>query len=152
MNIQQIYESFYDTYSTMGHLIAELSQKTLRRAAYAADVGLSAAEKELDKVRQGKKSKDSDTTNMELNARKLLSQRKKFKDAAEKKAQDAMDKAGEAKDPERARGMQAIVNRAQKETAGTDSDRDAARLEKRAKKQATDKARLRKRFKGMRDG
>ena len=152
MNIEQIYESFYETYGTMGHLIAELSQKTLRRAAAAADVGQEAAEKELDKVRSGKRSKDSDTTNMELNARKLMSQKKKFKAAADKIAKEAMDKAGESKDPERARGMQAIVNRAQRETAGTDSDRDAARLVKRAKKQATDKARLRKRFKGMTDG
>ena len=86
MNIETIYESFFDTYRNMGHLISELSSGLLRRAAERAETRSSEAAKARGRVRGslGKKlSKDSS---------RKADQAEKFRMRA-----DSQDRAAETK-------------------------------------------------------
>ena len=87
MNIQDIYESFFDTYRNMGYMISELSSALLRRAAERASTRSTEAAKARGRVRGslGKKlAKDSS---------RKADQAEKFRMRADAQDQSAETKA-----------------------------------------------------------
>ena len=96
MNIQKIYESFYETYGTMGHLIAELSQGLKARAAERADRRALEADKASERVKN-KKLKGA----LQTDAIRKARQAQRFRDSAK----DDVEAESEKVNPkERTRG------------------------------------------------
>ena len=151
MKLEDIYESFFDTYRNMGYIISELSQRTLARAANLATHGAASAAADAAREDRKKDKNYKDRTALDLNAQKLSGQAAKFKTAARKKGQDNEEKArkrgGEAA-AERARTVRSDIHA----TSGFENEKDVHDSQKKATKDATDRKRLRKRFKGELDG
>lgn len=151
MNIETIYESFFNTYRDMGHIISELSQRTLRRASAVAK---GAAEGPQVKHRDSK-----DNLARDLNKEKLKTQSAKFKAAAEKKAKKSagsprvpgMDRKIRAKMDSKDRRAK-MVNKNLRDTEGFSSDKTRQKAIAKAGEKARQPERLRKRFKGELDG
>jgi hypothetical protein len=151
MNIQDIYESFFDTYRNMGYIISELSQRTLRRAA---NVALNATEGPVVKHPDAK-----DNLAMNLNKEKLGAQAARFARAADKKAKKSegsprvpgMDPEIKAKMDSRDRRAK-MVNKSLKDTEGFANEKDRQTAVSKAANDSRDVKRLRKRFKGELDG
>lgn len=78
MNIETIYESFFDTYRNVGHLIAELSRQTMKTAAVEAD---RRAKESEDVAQYGTEGEDGAKTKQlaTRNAKVKRAQAKKFK-------------------------------------------------------------------------
>ena len=150
MNIETIYESFFDTYRDMGHIISELSQRTMARAANLASQGSNAARGASKKEGRKRDPNSKNRMALDFNAEKLERQAHKFRNAARKKGFDNEDKANKkGLNPwRRARRANSDIMG----TAGFENQKDVRRSQKKAAKDATNTERLRKRFKGELDG
>ena len=157
MNIETIYESFFDTYRNVGYIILEQSQRKLRMA--------SAVAKEVSDMPLGGFSSERDATASKLNREKLKAQSERFKAAADRKAKESERRAAGAptgnppghedentKKSESRFRRASMVNRDLKLTQGFESREDKDRSVAKAYKASRDKERLRKRFKGELDG
>jgi len=146
MNIETIYESFFDTYRNMGQIILEQSQRRYRRASAVARGAAEGPQVGMPS--------SIDNLARDLNIAKLKAQAGRFADAAAKKAasseQAATKKDGYSGGPRRKRAE--IVNQNLKKTDGFETAKERETAIKRAGATARQSERLRKRFKGELDG
>ena len=150
MNIETIYESFFDTYRNMGYIISELSQRTLARAGNLASQGSNAARAASEKEDKKRDPNSKNKMALDFNAEKLERQSHKFRNAARNKGFD-----NEAEATGRGLAAWRRARRANSDimgTAGFENQKDVRKSQRKAEKDATNTARLRKRFKGELDG
>ena len=157
MNIETIYESFFDTYRNMGQIISELSLRTIQQAKTGALAGAEEAEQEA-RVRKTRPtwpkprtagSNPTDTTALDLNKTKLAHQAARFEKAAKKK--EAQLQAAAGNKPGRAHRATLVSNNLRR-SGGYNSEAEKRQAQDKAETQAINLPRLRKRFRGELDG